>query len=66
MEITIQDHEGISQAIKRTLINENGVTANNENFDKASIWTQVMRTFQDDKASSTIIHNGETKSIGFE
>lgn len=66
MKITIQDHEGISQAIKRTLINENGVTANNENFDKASIWTQVMNAFHDNEAESTISHNEKTKSIGSE
>ena len=66
MEIKIQNGEGISQAIKRKLINGYSVTANNENFSKASIWTKVMNTFQADGANSTISHNGKTKSIGSE
>ena len=64
MDIRIEDGEGISQAIKRTLIRECGVAANNANFDKASIWMQVMNAIHADEAGNTISHNGNTQSIG--
>lgn len=66
MKITIQDNEGISQAIKRTLIDENIVTANDEKFDKVSIWTQVMSAFHKNETENTIGHNKNTKSISSE
>ena len=64
MEIRIEDGEGISQAIKRKLIDECGVAENDPNFDKASIWTKVMNAFQDEGAENTISHNGNAQSIG--
>ena len=59
MDISIQKGEGVSQAIKRQLIEEEGIQ---ENQFTGSIWSKIHSALKDD--SSTITHNDNEQKIG--